>query len=452
MPTEPPELLHAIVIRDVKDEITRRRVARTLAQVTKNVTEEKIHSKMNRLPWTLTRRATSKRAARIAKLLERLGATVDVTPPLPEAVISDVGETQFVSRAEIVAEESTLGPEAPVVLPVPASEVRASADESAERPPDQVQEVLAEALPLRPLSLGEILDRSFQICRAQFWKLFAIAAIPWLATVLTILGMAAIFIMAGLTMKGIGTSNVGALVLLGALLVPSAVVFLSIMFYIGQGALIHGVSSTYLGRSILIGESYRFVMSRVARFLLTSLLFVVVIAGFLVITVALGVAFFFLFRELTPSGWWSAVTWIPLSVIPMYGTIKLLLFDKVVLIEDVAYLSALRRSWSLLSGKAEGNWPRGYLLRLIILLHLFILIYLTISMLFQLPAGIIRLLAPDTAIVVVVLTQVISNLGGLVAGLFSSVCMVVFYYDIRNRKEGFDLTILAERASVSRTL
>ena len=51
---------------------------------------------------------------------------------------------------------------------------------------------------------------------------------------------------------------------------------------------------------------------------------------------------------------------------------------------------------------------------------------------------------------VVVLTQVISNLGGLVAGLFSSVCMVVFYYDIRNRKEGFDLTILAEKAYVSR--
>ena len=134
-------------------------------------------------------------------------------------------------------------------------------------------------------------------------------------------------------------------------------------------------------------------------------------------------------------------------MIPVYVTLKIVLFDKVVIIEDVAYLSALKRSWSLLKGKAEGSWPRGYFLRLFILLHVFLLTYLAIVMLFQVPATIIELLLTDVAIVGKVLGQVLSNFGSLIAGVFSSVCMVVFYYDIRNRKEGFDLKML----SASRT-
>jgi hypothetical protein len=131
-------------------------------------------------------------------------------------------------------------------------------------------------------------------------------------------------------------------------------------------------------------------------------------------------------------------------LIPAYGITKLLLFDKAVIIENVAYVKALRRSWTLVSGKAEGSWPRGYFLRLIILLHLFIFINIAISLLFGTPAALIAALFPESLkLVGEVVAQLLKNTGSLVAGLFGSVCIVVFYYDIRNRKEGFDLRMLA---------
>ena len=66
-----------------------------------------------------------------------------------------------------------------------------------------------------------------------------------------------------------------------------------------------------------------------------------------------------------------------------------------------------------------------------------------ISMLFQAPITIATILLPHYELVGKILGQVTSNLANVIAGLFNSVCMVVFYYDIRNRKEGFDLKMLS---------
>jgi hypothetical protein len=448
MVTGPSEVLHTIIIQDVRDEVARKRIARTLSGAIRNASEDQILSRMSRLPWTLTRRAPAKKAHQMLKLLERLGATVTVIPPLPDEVGLDAGETVLISESRVSLrspDSSARGTQAPLhashqrhreqALPPPRMPPSGTT-----RPPDEPE---GRFFPLRPLSLGEILDRSFQIYRGQFWKLFSIAAIPYLFAAATILVVVVVLGLAGFTAKSLGRSSVGVLILLGILLIPSAIIFLSVMFYVGQGALIHAVSATYLGREVFIGESYRFVMPRLGRYVLTSLLFVCAAFVFLVASVALAIGSFFLFRVLTSSGWWSVLTWLPLSLIPTYGITKLLLFDKVVLIEDVAYMEALKRSWLLLTGKAGGEWPRGYLLRLIILLNLFVLIYFTIAMLFQLPASLIQLFFAEAGLFTSVLAQVLSNLGGVIAGVFSSVCMVVFYYDIRNRKEGFDLMMLA---------
>ncbi len=214
--------------------------------------------------------------------------------------------------------------------------------------------------------------------------------------------------------------------------------------YLAQGAMIHAVSSVYLGRQIVIKEAYRFVLGRLGRFFLTSCLFVISAVGLTVFPILMGVLLFYLFRELTSSGWWSALTWLPLSLIPLYGITKLLLWDKVVIIENGAYLRALKRSWDLLSGKADSPWPRGYFTRLVILLNLFMLVYLAIHTLFRIPALLIALLIPEPRFVGTVVEQFLTSAGSLVAGIFGSVGMVVFYYDIRNRKEGFDLKMLSE--------
>lgn len=447
MAIEPSELLHTIVIVDVKDETTRKRISHTLSRVTKNVPEEQIRARMSKLPWTLTRSATTKKTVRIVKLLERLGAVVDVVPPLPEEVKLDTGDTQFIPESQIFSETQPTDSRAEESEPTypPDSESTTASPSVGTSPAPQVPSDRPERdmYALQPLSLGGILDRSFTICRTQFWKLVSIAAIPYLILVAAILVVIVVFGVAGFTAYGLGTASKGVFILLAVLLIPSTIVFVTTVFYIGQGAMIHAVSATYLGEEVLVLKSYRFVMSRLARYLLTLLLFGLAVFGSVVAVVGFGTAFFFLFQELTSSGWWAALTWLPLSLIPMYAIMKLLLFDKVVLIEDMAYVKALKKSWSLISGKAEGNWPRGYFLRLLILLHLFALIYFTIWMLFQFPATMIQILLPQRMLIVTILGQVLSNAGGIIAGLFFSVCLVVFYYDIRIRKEGFDLRMLS---------
>ena len=447
MAIEPPESVHTIIIVDVRDETTRDRVAHTLSRVTKNVPEERIRAGMNRLPWTLTRRATTKKSVRIAKLLERLGAVVEVTPPIPEEEKLDIGDTQFIPESQLFPEkrptltrpqdrETTPPPRAGLTPAAPSFGTTAGGQE----PPDTPR---GGTYALEPLSLGGILDRSFTICRTQFWKLLAIAAIPYLVFAATIIVAAMIMGVVGFTAYSLGTMSTEILVLLAILLIPSAIVFVAAIFYIGHGALIHAVSTTYLGEEVLVLNSYRFVMSRLAKYLLTVLLFTLVTLGSLVATVGFGVALFFLFQELTSSGWWSAITWLPLSLIPTYAMMKLGLFDKVVLIEDVAYGKALQKSWNLLSGKAEGNWPRGYFSRLAILWTLFVLIYFPIAMLFRIPVSIVQVFFPEKAFIAIVVGQLLSNAGGIIAGVFLAVCLVVFYYDIRIRKEGFDLRMLA---------
>ncbi|MFH1113485.1 MAG: hypothetical protein V1792_06155 [Pseudomonadota bacterium] len=451
MVAEAPETSHTVVIMDVRDETTKKRVARTLEKVTRNASPEDIRARLNKLPWTLTRSATQKRAARLYRLLDRLGATVKITPPLPPALMADVAETQILPGVHMLSDSriasATQFISDPKEDPGTAGNQRGNGNK-----PLPEQPVIPPAEPgfgdgggfeIEPLNLGGILDRGFQICRGHFWKLFAIVAIPWLITMTMFAVIAVAAVLVGFSIDSLNSFSTGVLIVLGITLVPSVLVIAVVLFYLSQGALIHAVSSIYLGREILIGEAYRFVLSKLGKFLVTSLLFLLAIFAFTIAPVMLGVVFYILCAMLTSSGWWSAVTWLPLALLSGYCITKLLVFDKVVIIEDIAYGKALSRSWSLLTGKAEGVWPSRYWVRFSLLIFIFILINLGISLLFQTPATVVKVAVPQLQLYAGIVEQVLSQIGNVLAGLFNSVCMVVFYYDIRNRKEGFDLKMLS---------
>jgi hypothetical protein len=294
---------------------------------------------------------------------------------------------------------------------------------------------------LEPLSLGGILDRTFQICRAHFWKLLVVAGIPILLMGGVALIGALIVLVAGLTWQALGSLPQWLIIAGAILIVPSLVVILIGIFYLSQGAMIHAVSYIYLGREVIVKEAYRFAMGKLGKFVLTSFLVALAAFAFTLVVVLIGVAAYFAFSLFT-SGWWSAVTWPFLLLIPFYCITKLLLFDKVVIIENIAYLGALKRSWHLIQGKADEGWPKSYFMRLVVLFNLFILINLTIHMIFQVPGSIIAAIASQHTIIVQIFAQLLSTLGNLVASVFGSVCLVIFYYDLRNRKEGFDLKML----------
>ena len=429
-----------VTITAVKDEAAKRAIAESLSRITTgHPPVERVLARLDNLPWRLTRSAGVSSAKKLVNILEGLGASVQITPPLPADAVSDSKQTSAVSRT---TPTPPMPPENRQTQPRVAAPPQAFSREERAARPEKDQTVDSGEFLLEPLSLGGILDRTFQICRSHFWKLLAIASIPVLITGGIALVGTLVFLLAGFTWHTLGGLPQWIMIAGAVLVIPSLIVFLVALFYLSQGAMIHAVSFIYLSRNIVVKEAYRFVMGKLGRFVLTSFLFVVVAFGFVTAPMLLGIGAYFAFRLFT-SGWWSAVTWPFLMLIPAYGITKLLLFDKVVIIEDTAYLAALKRSWHLIQGKADRGWPKTYFMRIVVLLHLFVLINLTIAMVFQAPAAVVAAIISEHVIVAQIFKQLLSTLGSLVGGVFGSVCLVVFYYDLRNRKEGFDLKMLA---------
>lgn len=440
----PSKTQYTITLTALEGKEDRAHVARELARMAKNQSAERILTRLETLPWTLTRTASKRHAQMVLELIQECGGSAEVFPPLslragpdspteiiPEGEGVSRADTPFAKRSEMMGSEIYSSRD----LPLPT-------DDDSREPPEPPG---GEAVAIEPLSLGGILDRTFHICRAHFWKFMAIVIIPWLVTVGLVAIAIVIAVVVGLTRQTLGETSLWILIIVAVVALPSLIAALVAIFYLSQGALIHAVSSIYLGRKVLVSEAYRYVLARLGRFVLTSFLFILAAVVLLGASLALGVIFFLISRALTSSGWWSAFTWPILIILPVYGTLKMLLFDKVVIIEDQSYASALRRSWGLLSGKADGPWPRGYLLRLLILLQLFVLINIAISLLFGTPSALMAGLFPESLkIVAEILGRILGSLGNLIAGIFGSVGLVVFYYDIRNRKEGFDLKTLAK--------
>ena len=462
MGEETSEVLYTVILTKIQDEEAKKKVAETLSRVTTNLPADKAFKRMESLPWTLTRRATAKNAERLVRVMEKLGATVQVSPSPLEATSPESVGTQVVPGTAVlqkpqaaVSNDLSRTPGVPIVPPTASSLQADGKPSTAPQPPPPAPPELnakdgseppgGDGFSIEPLSLGGILDRTFQICRRHFWKLFAIVGIPYLVVAALVLIISIVAALVGFTLQALGDVPIWVLIAAAVTVIPSIIVAIIAVFYLSQGALIYAVSVVHLGRDIRVGDAYRFVLVRLVKFVLTSVLLVIVTFAALLIAVLLGVVLFFIFREVFSSGWWSAITWLPLSLIPFYASTKLLLFDKVVIIEDIAYTNALKRSWDLLTGKADGGWPRGYFLRLIILLFLFGLISITIALVFQMPASIIAALMPESWIVGSVVQQLLSNIGGVIGGIFGGVCLVVFYYDIRSRKEGFDLKMLAQQ-------
>jgi hypothetical protein len=230
---------------------------------------------------------------------------------------------------------------------------------------------------IEPLSLGGILDRTFPICREHFWKLFAIEAV-WGAA-LTLVGIGAIIVaaVAGVTAQALGKMSTWMLIPMGAVLVPVAVLTLAALFFLSQGALIHAVSSVYLGREVRIRQSYSFSLGRLRKLFFTYTVVILAVVLRLLLVVVLGAVAYYVLLEISSSKIWAVILaapfWLVLGYIPTQAFIKMMLADVVVIVEDMGYVKAINRSWDLVSGEAEGNWPRGYFLRLLILFHLFLL-------------------------------------------------------------------------------
>lgn len=266
------------------------------------------------------------------------------------------------------------------------------------------------AIDLRPLSLGEILDRTFSLYRDNFLLFFGITAIPQLL----ILALHLI----QLTFTGtIGTvrvspsptvlsgSEAGVALALGLL---GLLVYL-IAYLFAQGGTVFAVSELYMGRATTIADSLRRMRGQAM-----NLFGVTLLNG-----LAVGVAAILL---IVPGVWLACrlITCVPAA-----------------LLEDLGARDSLERSYRL----TEDYAGRAFVIYLV-----YFVIAIIAASLFMFPfdfmLGFSAVRHPDSIRMWAALAQMGNAVAETLVTPILLIATAVFYYDLRVRKEAFDLQLM----------
>lgn len=298
------------------------------------------------------------------------------------------------------------------------------------------------AIELRPLSAGEVLDRTFQLYRARFGMFLGIATI---AAGIQTAGSALYTMSTRYAMRhGYGHalvmvwSSSGTVVNLCVSLLAVSVVF---------AAVGRAVMSLYLGESTGIAQAYRDVWPRWFRYVRLS-----VTAGFLALWPALLVLAGFAAEiglaprlksasaaaTATTIFGFTAVEFLIAAPLCIWLLCRIALSNAACVLEDLKVWRSVKRSISLSKGL---RW-RIFLLLLLVYVVEFILEMALIAPTFallirshgQLSLG-LTIYTLAAAFVVTTLTTPVYGIG-----------LTVIYLDARIRKEGYDIDVLMQRS------
>ena len=293
---------------------------------------------------------------------------------------------------------------------------------------------MQEAPVLRPLSVGDIIDRVLRLIRANALLFIGIALIPDLIVEILqrVAGLNQSFDLNELG-TAIGSSGATSVVprQLRAVdpVIAVTVVIVSIGISIVQaGALIEAIGQRYLGRPITVGEAYRSGLRAAPRLLLSGIAVVAIaVVVFLGFAVALAI-----FNSSA-----SAVVAVILGVLAVlfvfpWAVLSLAVVGPALVLEHLGPIGAIRRSFHLMDRsrlRALGLYIlMGFIASLLGLV--FTVIFLASFVAEPTVRSVLQTIAN-------VATATIS--GPLVYG-----ALVLLYYDLRVRKEAFDLQLAAE--------
>jgi MFS family permease len=268
---------------------------------------------------------------------------------------------------------------------------------------------------LRPLSVGEIIDASFQVYRRYFGAL---------AMVVLICNSIPLLLQIFVEASGGPRDH------------PILAISYSLMFLVlgsvATAATVFIVSESYLGRAITARDALNLAAPFVGRVITTSILVGLMVGGGIVILVVVPAL---VARPL------AIVGFLALLVFGIVGVCGFVVTTPALVLEGLPTApAALRRSWTL---------TRGYRLKILGLLFLLGVIMMLPWMAVTGLAAILGALAAvggGGARVAVLVGVVGIVLGGLVLFLLQPLLhavLTISYYDLRVRKEGFDLEVLA---------
>ncbi len=276
-----------------------------------------------------------------------------------------------------------------------------------------------------PMSVGQIIDQTFKLYKMNFIRFITVVAVAYVPIGLIVtIGQSLLYsnlpakqksgVFQAQPLQGpqyvqvnSGQSSLGKTITGGILTLVGVILYI-IGYYLCSGALIKSISEVYLGNDPSVGQVYKFVLPKFGALILASILVGVVVGlGFMLLIVP-GVIFSLWF-------WLTA---------------------QVVVVENLSATQAMGRSKALASGNLGKIFAVGFTVGLISLI---------ISGIIQWTGGFLAIAAIGTNMMWM---QVITGLFGIIASVIvlpiSTAAGILLYYDLRIRKEGFDLEMLAK--------
>ena len=249
---------------------------------------------------------------------------------------------------------------------------------------------------LEPRDLGDILGETFRIYGRNFLRLIAIVAV--VEGILGILGvvLVSVFVLPAFMTEGKIGELVPTFILWGFILVGIIFIVLSIVAYaLMEGALIHAVSEQNLRQTVSIGRAYRFAWRRLGAMIGAMILAGLAILGMSITIVGIPFAIYFGVR-------WTFI-W------------------QAALLEGAGPRAALSRS----SDVVKGDWWR------------------VVGIIF-----VMGIIVGATSSILGIIPIVGATIGGILSTPIAIVGVTLLYYDLRVRKEGYNLEALAEEVNI----
>jgi hypothetical protein len=263
-------------------------------------------------------------------------------------------------------------------------------------------------LDLRPLSVGELLDRTFSLYRRHFLLFIGISAIPELLVLALQLVQLAV-VPSRLPVRGadLQASSGGAGFAVFGIAIVGLVVYM-VAYLFAQGGTVFAVSELYLGKETTIGES----LGRV-RGELGSLFGVIFLNGLV-----------------------TGISFILLIIPGIYMACRLCVCIPAALLENLGPRESLERSFGL----TKDNAGRAFLI-----LFLYVVILYAALFLVDIPfVAAVRSAAHDPGMLrfFTAMMQVGNFVAGVLIKPILTIASAIFYFDLRVRKEAFDLQIM----------
>lgn len=281
------------------------------------------------------------------------------------------------------------------------------------------------------MTIGDILDSAIHLYKENFLKFIGIVIFPQLPFLLIAATIMPFVFRFGNNNKMIPAVSQAISGLISILILPFAV-----------AAGTRAISEKFLGRDITIAQAYSHMLKRITSLMWTTFLFTA-----LLILICIP-AIFFIFALTSGSVRPGTETAALLSVIALVSIVATLilgaflivrysLITQAVIIEGESGTGALKRSHELI----KDHFWRAF--AIISLLYIATMIF---DIAIGLSLSLISSLLTNTPIFSIALSMV-SAPGLSIIETFIMISMTLFYYDLRLRKEGFDLEIMAEELS-----